>query len=88
MVGADYVSANVGIPLQWMSVAAFLIAAALVLAGRWKWVLAPVLLLIIKAVVPPIISGVYVKPNELTLQRPLSIRIFRPPARLTAWIRA
>jgi uncharacterized protein len=70
MVGADYVSANVGIPLQWMSVAAFLIAAALVLAGRWKWVLAPILLLIIKAIVPPIVSGVYVKPNELTLQRP------------------
>ena len=57
-------------PLQWMSVAAFLIAAGLALAGRWKWVLAPVLLLIIKAIIPPIVSGVYVKPNELTLQRP------------------
>ena len=70
LVGADYVSTNFGIPLQWMSVAAYLIAAGLALAGRWKWVLAPVLLLIIKAIIPPIVSGVYVKPNELTLQRP------------------
>ena len=70
LVGADYVSTNFGIPLQWVSVAAYLIAAGLALAGRWKWVLAPVLLLIIKAIVPPIVSGVYVKPNELTLQRP------------------
>jgi uncharacterized protein len=70
MVGADYVNANVGIPLQWASVAAFLIAAGFVLAGRWKWALTPVLLIILKAIVPPIVSGVYVKPNELTLQRP------------------
>lgn len=70
MVGADYVNTNIGIPLQWMSVAAFLIAAALVLAGRWKWVVAPVALLILRAVIPPIVSGVYVKPNELALQTP------------------
>jgi uncharacterized protein len=70
MVGADYVNTNVGIPLQWMSVAAFIIAALLVLTGRWKWAVTPVLLLIVRAIVPPIVSGVYVKPNELTLQRP------------------
>ncbi|HYI96217.1 MAG TPA: UPF0182 family protein, partial [Bryobacteraceae bacterium] len=60
----------VGIPLQWVSVAAFLIAAALILMGRWKWAVAPVALLILKAIIPPIVSGVYVKPNELALQRP------------------
>lgn len=70
LVGADYINTNIGIPLQWMSVAAFLIAAALVLAGRWKWVAAPVVLLILKAVIPPVISAVYVKPNELALQKP------------------
>jgi uncharacterized membrane protein (UPF0182 family) len=70
MVGADWVNTNVGIPLQWMSVAAFAIAAAFVLAGRWKWAIAPVLLLILRAVIPPVVSGVYVKPNELTLQTP------------------
>ena len=70
LVGADYVNTNIGIPLQWMSIAAFVIAALLVLAGRWKWVAAPVVLLILKAVIPPIVSGVYVKPNELVLQEP------------------
>ncbi len=70
MVGADYVNTHIGIPLQWLSVAAFVLAAILVASGRWKWALAPVLLLILKAVVPPIVSTVHVKPNELTLQRP------------------
>ena len=66
--------------LQWMSVAAFVIAAVLVLAGRWKWALAPVLLLILKAIIPPIVSGVYVKPNELALQRPYHQEPYRGDA--------
>jgi uncharacterized membrane protein (UPF0182 family) len=70
MVGADYVNTTIGIPLQWLSVAAFVLAAILVLAGRWKWAVTPVVLLLLRAVIPPIVSGVYVKPNELALQRP------------------
>ena len=70
MVGADYVNTTIGIPLQWMSVRRFVMAALLVLAGRWKWAAAPVVLLILKAVIPPIVSGVYVKPNEIALQKP------------------
>lgn len=70
MVGADYVNTYIGIPLQWLSVAAFLIAAALVLMGRWKWAVAPVALLVLRAIIPPIASTVHVKPNELALQQP------------------
>ncbi|HYP06148.1 MAG TPA: UPF0182 family protein, partial [Bryobacteraceae bacterium] len=70
MVGADYVNTNIGIPLQWMSVAAFVIAAMFALAGRWKWAVAPILLIVVRAVIPPIVSTAYVKPNELDLQRP------------------
>ena len=70
MVGADYINTNIGIPLQWMSVAAFVIASLLVLGGQWKWALSPVLLIILRVVIPPIVSAAYVKPNELALQRP------------------
>ena len=70
MVGADYVNTTIGIPLQWLSVAAFLFAAVLVLLGRWKWAVTPVLLILLRVVIPPIVSGVYVRPNELALQRP------------------
>jgi uncharacterized membrane protein (UPF0182 family) len=70
MVGADYVDTNIGIPLQWMSVAAFVLAALLVLGGRWKWALSPIVLIVLRAIVPPIVSAAYVKPNELALERP------------------
>ena len=70
MVGADYVNTTIGIPLQWLSVAAFLFAAVLVLLGRWKWAVTPV------AVAPAArrdsadrVRRVR-KPNELALQRP------------------
>lgn len=70
MVGADYVNTNFGIPLQWVSIAAFVLAAMLVLGGRWKWAVSPIVLILLRIVIPPIVSAAYVKPNELALQRP------------------
>ena len=70
MTGVDYIAANVRIPLNWLLVGATLVAAALVAIGRGKSALAALVVLPIQSVVPGLINSVYVKPNELTLQRP------------------
>ncbi len=70
MVGIDYVQQNLGLPLQTAKAGFALLAAALVLAGRRRWAMFCAVILIIDWVVPPIVSSVYVRPNELTLERP------------------
>jgi uncharacterized membrane protein (UPF0182 family) len=70
MVGVDYVAANIALPLQWLAIGACLLAALLVIAGRWKMAAFCAVALIIKILTPPIVSAVYVKPNEISLQRP------------------
>lgn len=70
LVGVDYLALNVTLPLQWVAIGAFLIAAALVMIGRWKLALLPLALVVLKGVVPPIVSAAYVKPNEISLQAP------------------
>jgi uncharacterized membrane protein (UPF0182 family) len=70
MVGIDYVQQNLGLPLQTAKTGFALLAAALVLAGRRKWAMFCAVILIVDWVVPPIVSSVYVRPNELTLERP------------------
>ncbi|HYO81700.1 MAG TPA: UPF0182 family protein [Bryobacteraceae bacterium] len=71
LVGIDYLAQHVTLPLQYASIVVFLLAAALVLARRWTLAVAGiVLMMVIKAVVPAIVSAAYVKPNEISLQRP------------------
>ncbi len=70
MTGVDYIAANVRIPLNWLLVGATLAAAGLVAIGRGKTALAALIVLPIQSIVPGIVNSVYVKPNELTLQRP------------------
>ena len=69
MVGIDYVQQNAGLPLQYAKVGAALIAAVLILIGRRKWALACAAVLLADILVPPILSSVYVRPNELALER-------------------
>ena len=64
LVGVDWVNENLSLPLQWLAVAASLSAAALVWLRRLK------IALILRAAVPGIVAAVYVRPNELALQRP------------------
>ena len=70
MTGIDYVDANFGLPLQWLLIGASLAAAAFVATGRW--ILAGVMLLAIpiEFAVPKLVSSLYVKPNEISLERP------------------
>jgi uncharacterized membrane protein (UPF0182 family) len=70
LVGIDYLAHHVTVPLQWLAFGALLAAAVLVLAGRWKLAAAAVVLVLLRGIVPPIVSAAYVKPNEISLQRP------------------
>lgn len=70
MVGIDYVDEKIGLPLQWLVVAACLAAAALLLAGKWKLAAVMALAFIVRGVVPPAVYALYVRPNEISIQQP------------------
>jgi len=70
LVGVDWVDQNVGIPLQWLLIAASLAAAVLIWLRRWKLAAAMALALVIEFLVPRVVAGLYVGPNEISLERP------------------
>ena len=70
LVGVDWVADHISIPLQWLMIGGAIVAAGLVLARRARWALALLLLLPVRYFVPPIMAAVYVRPNELALERP------------------
>ena len=70
LVGIDYIQQNFGLPLQAAKAGAAVLAALLVLAGRRRLAMWCALVLVVDWVLPPIVSALYVKPNELTLERP------------------
>jgi len=74
MVGMDYVQQHIGLPLQTAKAAAALLAAVLVLAGLRRWAVATALVLVVNIIVPPVMSSLYVKPNELALEKPYLVR--------------
>lgn len=68
MVGVDYVDDFITLPLQWMLIAACLIAAVLIGMGRWLVAAFMVLAIPIAFIVPRLTSALYVKPNEISLE--------------------
>ncbi len=70
LVGVDWVASNVTLPLIWLSVAACVASAAALLAGRYRWMLILPVALAAQSFVPSIIHAVYVRPSEITIQRP------------------
>jgi len=70
MVGVDYVQQNLGLPLQTAKAGFAILAALLVLLKRPKLALACAAIIVVDWVVPPLVSNLYVKPNELSLERP------------------
>ncbi len=70
MVGIDYVDENWRLPLQWLLMATCVLSAVAVGLGRWVWSLSVVAALLIRAIVPAVVAGVYVRPNEITIERP------------------
>jgi uncharacterized membrane protein (UPF0182 family) len=70
LVGIDYVDLNVGLPLQWLLVAACLAAAVFIWLGRWALAGLMVLALAVEFIVPRAVAALYVRPNEISLERP------------------
>jgi len=71
MVGIDYVDQNVALPLQWLLIASAVAAAGLLLARKWRIALAVVVgAFIVRNVIPPIVATTYVRPNEISIERP------------------
>ncbi len=74
MVGIDYVQQNFGLPLQTAKAGVAILAALLIIAERRKLAMACALVLVVDWVLPPMVSALYVRPNELTLERPFLVR--------------
>lgn len=74
MVGIDYLQQNLGLPLQAAKAGAAVLAAVLVLAGRRKWAMGCAVVLVVDWFLPPLVGSLYVRPNELTLEKPYIVR--------------
>jgi uncharacterized membrane protein (UPF0182 family) len=70
MVGVDYVDMHVRLPLQWLMIAALILCAFFVLMRRWAWMLILVPVVLLFGVLPALVGSLYVRPNEISLQRP------------------
>jgi hypothetical protein len=71
MTGVDYVDENITLPLRWVVIAALLLSVPLVWAQRVKFAVGVVAVsLIANALVPTVVSSIYVRPSELSLQKP------------------
>lgn len=70
MTGVDYVDEKVALPLQWLAIGACVVAAGLVWSGRWLLAGILPIALLIQVAVPALVSSLYVKPNEISLERP------------------
>lgn len=74
LVGVDWVAETVTLPLLWVLIAASVLAAVSVLAGKWKPALILPLALVVYIFLPGIITSVYVKPSEISIQRPYIVK--------------
>jgi hypothetical protein len=71
MTGADYVDAKVTLPLRWILMIAVLAAIPLAWTSRYKKAIALVAsFFILQLVLPGIVRAVYVRPNEISIERP------------------
>ncbi|MBK5292830.1 MAG: UPF0182 family protein [Acidobacteriia bacterium] len=70
MVGVDYVDQNIRLPLQWAAIAACLLAILLIFARKWRWLPALLVVYALQIIAPSAVSALYVRPNEISIQRP------------------
>src|ERR1700674_4135366 len=71
MTGADHVDAKITLPLRWFLIAATLAAIPLAWTGRYKkTVFLVASVFVLQLIVPGIIRAVYVRPNEISIERP------------------
>ena len=74
MVGIDYTNQYFSLPLQWVVIVCSLLAAVAVMTRHAKWAAIVVLALIVRVIVPPAVAAVYVRPNEISLEKPFIAR--------------
>lgn len=71
MVGIDYVAETISLPLVWFAVAGTLLAAVALVAGRAGLAAAAAGAgLIVPGVVPGVVNALFVRPNEISIQKP------------------
>lgn len=71
MVGVDYTDEHFALPLYWLAMAALIAGAVLVIARKWIATAAVVGgSLILLWIVPGVAGALYVRPNEISLERP------------------
>ena len=70
LVGVDYVDQKFGLPLQWLVIFGCFAAAVFVGIGRWFLAASMAITLVIAFIVPRAVSALYVRPNEISLERP------------------
>jgi uncharacterized protein len=70
MVGIDYTDQNVALPLQWVLIACCVLSAVALMAGKWRIALLVVAAYLVRNIVPSIVAATYVRPNEISIERP------------------
>jgi uncharacterized protein len=71
LTGADYVDENFRLPLLWFAIFATGSSAVLVALGRYFLAVPlPLLAIALRVLVPGLVSSFYVKPNEISLEKP------------------
>lgn len=70
LVGVDWVAEHVTLPLIWLSAAACLLCIVALLSRRYRWMPVLPLAMAAQAVIPAVVHAVYVRPSEITIQRP------------------
>ena len=74
LVGVDWVAENLTLPLITINILAAVASAAAILAGRLRYVLILPLALLLSGVLPNLVTAVYVRPSEITIQKPYIVR--------------
>ncbi|MGD0932542.1 MAG: UPF0182 family protein [Candidatus Korobacteraceae bacterium] len=71
MTGADYVDEKFTLPLRWLLIISAFAALPLVWLSKFKQAVVLVLSsFILQAVLPAVVRAVYVRPNEISIERP------------------
>jgi hypothetical protein len=71
MTGADYVDQKITLPLRWLLIIATLAAIPLVWKARFRnAIVLVVTFYVLQLALPAIIHSVYVRPNEISIERP------------------
>lgn len=74
LVGMDWVAQTVTMPLLWACLAASVLGAIGLFAGRWKLILPLPALILIYMILPSVLHALYVRPSEITIQAPYITR--------------